>query len=173
MPAAPPPATPSPGTDDAPKRNLTPWYVAGALACALVVGAVMIDGSTEFAMTGIKRGLVIEDVAAGSGVPAERGDEVTVRYRGTLPDGTPIDGLDLNEQNRSHRFFIGDATVITGLDDGVVGMRRGGVRKLTIPPNMHFGDEGYAGVIPPNTHIVLEVELIEVRSGFTPMVINN
>jgi FKBP-type peptidyl-prolyl cis-trans isomerase len=141
------------------------WAVAGVAAAAVFAGAVALDLSHEPALTGGRGGLEVGTVQEGSGVAAARGDEVAVSYSVSLEDGTPIDALDLLGRGKTHRFIVGDGTVIAGLDEGVVGMRAGGVRTLDIPPRLHFGSGGGAGLIPPGTRITMRVEMVSVRQN--------
>lgn len=103
--------------------------------------------------------LGIVDIRQGEGRTATRSDMVEVHYTGWLTDGTKFDSsLD---SGRSFRFAIGRGQVIRGWDEGVAGMREGGVRKLTIPPEMGYGRRG-AGPIPPDATLVFEVRLLKV-----------
>lgn len=105
--------------------------------------------------------LIIEDLTAGQGDEAARGKTVVVHYTGWLTDGTQFDSsLDRNEP---FDFLLGAGHVIRGWDEGVAGMKVGGRRKLTIPPEMGYGARGAGGVIPPNATLVFEVELLAVR----------
>ena len=84
-----------------------------------------------------------------------------MHYTGWLTDGTKFDSsLDRNEP---FPFVVGGGEVIPGWDQGVEGMKVGGTRKLIIPPDMGYGDQGAGGVIPPGATLVFEVELIEVQ----------
>jgi FKBP-type peptidyl-prolyl cis-trans isomerase FkpA len=105
-------------------------------------------------------GLIIEEVTVGSGALAAAGQKVTVHYTGWLTDGTKFD----SSKDRSDPFVfpLGQRRVIAGWDEGVQGMRVGGVRKLTIPPALGYGARGAGGVIPPNATLVFEVELLGV-----------
>jgi len=106
-------------------------------------------------------GLVIEDVVVGEGPEASGGGQMlTVHYTGTLSDGTEFDSS--RRRNDPFRFPLGLGRVIQGWDEGMVGMRVGGVRRLTIPPEMGYGAHGAGGVIPPNATLHFEVELLEV-----------
>lgn len=103
-------------------------------------------------------GLQIEDLTVGDGDTAEAGHQVTVHYTGWLTDGTKFDSsLD---RNAPFSFSLGKGMVIRGWDEGVAGMKIGGKRKLTIPPEMGYGERGAGGVIPPNATLVFEVELL-------------
>ena len=105
-------------------------------------------------------GLVIDDMTVGTGAVARAGQTATVHYTGWLTDGTKFDSsLDRNDP---FAFALGAGQVIAGWDEGVQGMRVGGVRKLTIPPELGYGARGAGGVIPPNATLVFEVELLEI-----------
>ncbi len=105
-------------------------------------------------------GLQYEDMVVGSGKMAEPGMNVSVHYTGWLTDGTKFDSsLD---RNQAFQFQLGAGMVIRGWDEGVKGMRIGGKRKLTIPPDMGYGAAGAGGVIPPNATLVFDVELLAI-----------
>ncbi|MGB0671071.1 MAG: FKBP-type peptidyl-prolyl cis-trans isomerase [Rhodospirillales bacterium] len=106
--------------------------------------------------------LLIEDLAVGNGDLATPGADVTVHYTGWLTDGTKFDSsLDRGEP---FVFPLGAGRVIAGWDQGVAGMKVGGKRKLTIPPELGYGPNGAGKVIPPNATLVFEVSLL----GVTP-----
>jgi FKBP-type peptidyl-prolyl cis-trans isomerase len=102
-----------------------------------------------------------EDVVVGTGAEAVSGKEVVVHYTGTLTDGTKFDSS--KDRNEPFSFNLGAGQVIKGWDEGVAGMKVGGTRKLTIPPEMGYGASGAGGVIPPNATLLFEVELLEVK----------
>jgi len=102
--------------------------------------------------------LEIEDQIVGDGDEAVAGQTVEVHYTGWLVDGTKFDSSLDREQTFS--FKLGGGQVIAGWDQGVAGMKIGGTRKLTIPPEMGYGERGAGGVIPPNATLVFKVELI-------------
>ena len=106
-------------------------------------------------------GLIIEELKTGEGATATAGQMVTVHYTGWLTDGRKFD----SSKDRGEPFFfhLGGREVIAGWDEGVVGMQIGGVRKLTIPPELGYGPRGAGGVIPPNATLVFEVELLGVH----------
>jgi len=108
-----------------------------------------------------KSGLVYEDIKVGKGAEAKAGDTVTVHYTGWLTNGTKFDSS--KDRNEPFVFHLGAGGVIPGWDEGVQGMKVGGVRKLTIPPQLGYGASGAGGVIPPNATLVFEVELLGVK----------
>jgi FKBP-type peptidyl-prolyl cis-trans isomerase len=105
--------------------------------------------------------LKIEDSKIGTGAEAIAGKSVSVHYTGWLTDGTKFDSS--KDRNQPFSFQLGGGQVIKGWDQGVVGMKVGGVRKLTIPASLGYGDRGAGGVIPPNATLVFEVELLGVN----------
>ena len=108
----------------------------------------------------MSNGLIIEDLSVGEGDEAVAGKHVTVHYSGWLTNGSKFDSsLDRNDP---FDFPLGRGQVIRGWDEGVAGMKVGGKRRLTIPPEMGYGARGAGGVIPPNATLVFEVELLDV-----------
>lgn len=105
-------------------------------------------------------GLQIEDVLVGEGVEAIAGKEITVHYTGYLTDGTKFDSSVDRKQPLS--IVLGVGQVIKGWDEGIVGMKVGGKRTLTIPPELGYGSRAVGGVIPANATLVFEVELLKV-----------
>lgn len=105
--------------------------------------------------------LIIEDLVIGNGATATAGQTVSVHYTGWLTDGKKFDSSV--DRNDPFEFRLGAGQVIAGWDQGVAGMQIGGKRKLTIPPNLGYGERGAGGVIPPNATLVFEVELLGLR----------
>jgi peptidylprolyl isomerase/FKBP-type peptidyl-prolyl cis-trans isomerase FkpA len=105
--------------------------------------------------------LKMEDTKVGTGDQAVTGKSVTVHYTGWLTDGTKFDSS--KDHGQPFTFQLGAGQVIKGWDQGVVGMKVGGVRKLTIPSSLAYGANGAGGVIPPNATLVFEVELLGVN----------
>lgn len=103
----------------------------------------------------------IEDLKVGSGTEAVSGKTVAVNYVGTLLNGTKFDSS--YDRNQSFTFNLGAGQVIKGWDQGVVGMKVGGKRKLTIPPQLGYGEAGAPPVIPGNATLIFEVELLRVE----------
>jgi len=105
--------------------------------------------------------LKMEDSKVGNGAVAEAGKQVSVHYTGWLTDGTKFDSS--KDRGQPFTFQLGAGQVIKGWDQGVAGMKVGGVRKLTIPASLGYGASGAGGVIPPNATLVFEVELLGVN----------
>lgn len=105
--------------------------------------------------------LQIDDTKVGTGAEAVPGRTVRVHYTGTLLDGTKFDSS--RDRAEPFEFRLGAGEVIPGWDEGVKGMRVGGVRELTVPSSMAYGSRGAGDVIPPNAALEFEVELLEVR----------
>lgn len=105
--------------------------------------------------------LKIEDQVVGTGEAAVAGKRVTVNYLGTLTSGTKFDSS--YDRNEPFAFNLGAGEVIKGWDQGVAGMKVGGKRKLTIPPDLGYGAQGAGGVIPPNATLIFVVELLKVE----------
>ena len=89
------------------------------------------------------------------------GHMVSVHYTGWLTNGTKFDSSV--DRGEPFQFQLGGRQVIAGWDEGVQGMRIGGKRKLTIPPDKGYGERGAGGVIPPNATLIFEVELLKIQ----------
>lgn len=107
------------------------------------------------AMTKTASGMYYQDLAVGTGDPAQAGDEATVTYSGWLPSGQLFD-------SGSFPFTLATGQVIPGFDEGVTGMRVGGKRKMVIPPDLAYGKQG-KGSIPPNSTLIFEVDLTKLN----------
>ena len=103
----------------------------------------------------------IEEIKEGTGNEALRGKLVTVHYKGSFESGEVFDSSI--ERGVPFTFNLGEGEVIQGWDLGVTGMKVGGKRKLTIPPELAYGDRGVPGAIPPNSTLIFEVELLKVE----------
>lgn len=104
--------------------------------------------------------LQTEDVKVGEGAEARPGNTVSVHYVGTLTNGQKFDSS--RDRAEAFQFTLGAGQVIQGWDQGVAGMRIGGVRKLVVPPHLGYGQRGFPPVIPANSTLVFEVELLGV-----------
>jgi FKBP-type peptidyl-prolyl cis-trans isomerase len=105
--------------------------------------------------------LVMEDKLVGTGTEAVAGKKVTVHYSGFLTNGTMFDSSI--PRKTPFTFILGAGEVIQGWDRGVVGMKVGGKRKLTIPSKYGYGARGAGNVIPPNATLIFDVELLKVE----------
>jgi peptidylprolyl isomerase/FKBP-type peptidyl-prolyl cis-trans isomerase FkpA len=104
--------------------------------------------------------LVKEELVVGTGAEAVAGKKVSVHYTGKLTDGKQFDS---SVGRGPFDFKLGAGQVIQGWDQGVAGMKVGGKRKLTIPPELAYGKQGFPGAIPPDSTLVFEVELLGVK----------
>ncbi len=104
-------------------------------------------------------GLIILDIVLGDGEEAMPGNTVTVNYTGKLENG---EQFDTSIGRAPFSFPLGAGRVIKGWDEGVAGMKVGGQRKLTIPPDLAYGTRGAGNVIPPNATLIFDVELLKV-----------
>ena len=115
-------------------------------------------------------GLIIKDDVVGTGTVAAAGDTVTVNYTGTLDNGTVFDS-SLKPGRTPFSFVIGSTvpgqSVIQGWNEGVLGMKVGGTRELTIPPALGYGAGGAGTVIPPNATLHFTITLLSVSSSTT------
>jgi FKBP-type peptidyl-prolyl cis-trans isomerase len=105
--------------------------------------------------------LEVVDLTVGTGPEAKSGDTVHVQYTGTLTNGTKFDS-SYDHGGEPFKFTVGKGEVIKGWDQGVVGMKVGGKRKLRIPADLGYGANGSPPTIPANAGLVFEVELISV-----------
>ena len=132
---------------------------------AVVLLVTACGGNTE--NTSVTQ-LIRQDDAMGAGAEAQSGRVVTVHYTGWLYDQTRPDRKgnkfdSSRDRNEPFSFNLGAGEVIRGWDEGVAGMKVGGRRTLTIPPDMGYGARGAGGVIPPNATLLFDVELLEVK----------
>lgn len=104
--------------------------------------------------------VTIELLAAGDGAEAKAGQKVTVHYVGTLTNGNKFDSS--RDRGKGFGFVLGAGQVIKGWEQGVAGMKVGEKRKLTIPSDLAYGSRGFPPVIPPDSTLVFEVELLAV-----------
>jgi FKBP-type peptidyl-prolyl cis-trans isomerase len=149
--------------------NARVWVVQAALLLSLGSGSIAADNQeikketknmAEQTVT-TESGLKYLDVTVGTGRLAELGDTASVHYTGWLADGKKFDSSVDHKEPFS--FRLGAGQVIKGWDEGVMGMKIGGKRKLTIPPQLGYGARGAGGVIPPNATLTFDVELLDLR----------
>lgn len=105
--------------------------------------------------------LDIEIISAGDGKEAQKGDRVSLDYTGTLTDGTVFDSSIPRGEKFS--FTLGGGQVIAGWEMGILGMKVGETRKLTIPHQLAYGEDGYPGVIPPSATLIFTVTLAAIN----------
>ena len=106
-------------------------------------------------------GVKYTDLRPGQGEEIALGKIVEVHYSGWLEDGTKFDSS--KDRDRPFTFRVGAGDALKGWDEGLLGMRVGGRRRLVIPPELGFGKQGVGGVVPPNSVLFYEFELLGVR----------
>lgn len=151
------PAKPTPPPAPPPKVQASaPAKEGEAVAMARKLGT-----QTANPVANTESGLQYIDVAEGSGAAAQPGNTVTVQYSGWLVSGAKFDSSV--DRGRPFSFPLGAGQVIKGWDQGVAGMKPGGVRKLIIPPQLGYGSRGAPPVIPPDATLIFEVQLLAVQ----------
>jgi FKBP-type peptidyl-prolyl cis-trans isomerase len=138
----------------------SPTPITATPTNAIITGQPATAGANMDNVTTTADGLQMQDLTVGTGQEVKSGDTVTVNYLGTLENGTKFDSS--YDRNQSFTTQIGVGQVIKGWDEGIVGMKVGGKRKLIIPPSLGYGNQA-AGSIPPNSTLVFEVELLSVK----------
>jgi FKBP-type peptidyl-prolyl cis-trans isomerase FkpA len=141
--------------------------VAASLIAALPACTRHTAGPAP-AATATMNSLQSEDIKVGAGAPIAAGQQAVVQYTGWLYDAAAADqkGKEFDSSENSgqpFRFVIGAGQVIKGWDQGVAGMQVGGRRRLIIPADLAYGQEGAGGVIPPGATLVFEVTLAGIE----------
>jgi len=124
--------------------------------------SVSDDSMTNNDWVKLPSGLEYQDMVVGQGVAAKNGDAMAAHYLGTLQDGTKFDSS--YDRGQPFVFLLGTGTVIKGWDEGLLGMKVGGKRKLIIPAHLGYGDQGAGGVIPPGATLLFDIELVGVET---------
>lgn len=140
-----------------------PAFLVGCWIILLIMFVLkpLSGKAAEEAMETTATGLQYVDLVVGSGREAHAGETAIVHYTGKLTDGTQFDSS--KDHNKPFSFRLGAGQVIKGWDEGVEGMKIGGVRKLVIPSHLGYGSRGAGSAIPPNATLVFEVELLDLR----------
>lgn len=147
----------------------TLFFIAMSMGLATIEAASQTTTPTGESKLDAKSGVLQKiDVKQGVGAEAASGKPVVVHYTGWLYDSTQPEGKGKKFDSSRDRgvpfgFFLGAGKVIKGWDEGVVGMKVGGQRRLVIPPQMAYGERGAGGAIPAHATLVFDVELIEVK----------
>lgn len=137
------------------------FYIIITLILAAFVAAVIMLKKTPVSEdNGLLNGFKMETIKEGTGAEAKSGNILSVHYVGILENGTKFDSS--RDRGAPFEFTLGARQVIPGWDLGLIGMKVGGIRKLTIPSILAYGDK-QAGPIPPNSTLIFEVELLAIK----------
>jgi FKBP-type peptidyl-prolyl cis-trans isomerase len=143
---------------------MKPWMTILAILLAVPVAgagqATKPGGAMDEKVVTTPSGLKYVDLVVGNGLEAQKGQTVVVHYTGWLTNGTKFDSSV--DRGQPFSFALGAGRVIKGWDEGVAGMKVGGKRKLTIPPQLGYGERGAGNVIPPNAELIFEVQLLDI-----------
>ncbi|HSZ63409.1 MAG TPA: FKBP-type peptidyl-prolyl cis-trans isomerase [Terriglobales bacterium] len=126
-------------------------------APAVPIGPTKVTGEP----TKTASGLEYWDIKVGTGAVANAGMKVKVDYTGWLTNGKKFDSSV--GTGRPFDFLLGGGQVIKGWDEGIAGMKVGGKRQLRIPPGLAYGEKGYSSVIPPNSTLIFDVQLVDAK----------
>ncbi len=133
-----------------------------ALAVTLTFAPSTLHAQSNSVVTS-GSGLKYMDLVVGTGASPKIGDHLTVKYEGKLVDGTVFDSSE-HLPGGTYAYIHGVTHLIPGWTEGVSTMKEGGKRKLIIPPQLGYGMEGAAGIIPPNATLIFVIELVKVGS---------
>jgi FKBP-type peptidyl-prolyl cis-trans isomerase len=137
--------------------------LAAFILCLSTLALAACGSDTGTSASGGVTDLQLQDFRVGTGTEAASGKLLTVRYTGWVFDQRRTDNKGTQFDSGTYAFTLGRGEVIQGWDRGVAGMKVGGQRRLTIPPALAYGAQGVPGAIPPNSTLVFEVELLDVR----------
>ncbi|MBI4529819.1 MAG: FKBP-type peptidyl-prolyl cis-trans isomerase [Deltaproteobacteria bacterium] len=140
-----------------PRHRRKPTPEPAAFASWLLIALFLFSSCARTESPSLK----VDDLQPGTGAEAVSGKLVTVHYTGWLVNGTKFDSSV--DRNQTLTFRLGAGRVIRGWDEGLVGMKVGGKRKLTIPPRLGYGAKGSGKSIPPNATLIFEIDLLNVR----------
>ena len=137
--------------------------IAAQTAPAKTTAKPAVSGPTKVTGAPIKTasGLEYWDIKVGTGAVAQAGQHVKVDYTGWLTNGKKFDSSV--GTGRPFEFMLGAGQVIKGWDEGIAGMKVGGKRQLRIPPDLAYGAGGYSTLIPPNSTLIFDVQLVDVK----------
>ena len=131
-----------------------------ALATVTETNNLIANTMADTDVVTTESGLKYKELQAGTGATPKKGETVVVHYTGTLEDGTKFDSS--RDRNQPFKFKLGEGQVIKGWDEGISTMKVGGRRQLIIPPELGYGARGAGGVIPPNSTLLFDVELLKI-----------
>jgi len=142
-------------------EGLTVLEIATHPAASGAASAAPVAAPPKDAARVTANGVVVQDIREGTGRELSSAQDISVHYTGTLSDGSVFDSSLTRGQ--PFKFGFGKGQVIKGWDEGLVGMREGGARRLVIPPELAYGERGAGGKIPPNATLTFLIELLAIE----------
>lgn len=131
----------------------------------ILIGMTILDTTSKAVSlenpTTTSSGLQYQEIEVGAGETPKKGQRVLVHYTGTLENGTKFDSS--RDRGQPLEFVLGTGQVIAGWDEGISTMKKGGKRLLRIPANLAYGSRAVGGVIPPNSVLIFDVELVDIK----------
>lgn len=146
------------------RASLQYYYIMGIVSRILIIiflvyFAGCLKKTPKHVVT-MKSGLKYTDLKTGKGKTAKPGSRLVVHYTGWFLDGKKFDSS--KDRRMPFKFVLGKGEVVKGWEEGIIGMKEGGKRKLMVPPELGYGEKGVGDFIPPDTPLIFEIELLKV-----------
>lgn len=137
-------------------------HIVGLVLLVVIAGMLIWANNKDIKSSSNKQDMKIETIQEGTGLEIKNGQKASVLYTGKLEDGSIFD-TTANRGDEPFEFILGAGQVISGWDEGVLGMKVGEKRTLVLPPEKAYGAGGIPPVIPPNATLIFDVELLDIK----------